>query len=109
MKKVMDIKQDKLTETQEKYMYAWLDMGFDIEVIALAYDKTIVQANRMNWNYMHAILKDWNEKNLHTQDAITHAEGTRSPKKHAKAPVPLAPNRDEIARKRKLLEKMNGQ
>ena len=106
MKKVMDIKQDKLTETQEKYMYTWLDMGFDVEVIATAYDKTIVQANRMNWNYMHAILKDWHEKKYHTGDALRDAEGSRSPKKQSKEKAPLAPDRDEIARRRKLLDQM---
>lgn len=109
MKKVMDIKQDKLTESQEKYMYAWLDMGFEIEVIALAYDKTIIQANRMNWNYMHAILKDWHEKKLHTLDAVREAEGQRSPKKHTKEQIPLAPDRDEITRRRKLLDQMGNQ
>jgi len=109
MKKVMDIKQDKLTQTQEKYMYAWLEMGFDIEVIALAYDKTVVQAGRMNWNYMHAILKDWHEKGLHTEEKVTKTDGRKPPKKHAKAELSNAPDRDEIARKRKLLEQMNGQ
>jgi len=109
MKKVMDIKQDKLTETQEKYIYSWLDMGFEAEVIAIAYDKTVVQAGRMNWNYMHAILKDWHEKKLHTPDAISEAAGARSPKKQAKTQAPLAPDRDEIARRRKLLDQMGNE
>jgi len=109
MKKVMDIKQDKLTQTQEKYLYAWLEMGFDIEVIALAYDKTVVQAGSLKWNYMHAILKDWHEKGLHTEEKVTKTDFKKTPKKHTKAELSNAPDRDELARKRKLLEQMNGQ
>jgi len=109
MKKVMDIKQDKLTETQEKYMYNWLDMGFEVEVISMAYDKTIVQANRMNWNYMHAILKDWHEKGLHTKEKAEKTDFKKISKKHTKTELSNTPDRDEIAKKRKLLEQMNGQ
>ena len=109
MKKVMDIKQDKLTETQQKYMYAWLEMGFDVEVIALAYDKTVVATGSLKWNYMHAILNKWHERGLHTLEAIDKTEGQRTPKQNPNAAEPLAPDRDEIARRRKLLDQMNQQ
>ena len=107
MKKVMDIRQDKLTPTQEKYMYAWLEMGFDIEVIARAYDKTVVATGSLKWNYMHAILKQWHEKGLHTIDAVDGGEGSRAPKKQHKEKDALAPDRDEVARRRRLLDQMN--
>ena len=111
LKKAMDIKQDKLTPTQEKYLFTWLNMGFDPEVIALAYDKTVVATGSLKWNYMHAILKKWHEKGLLTLDAVDKAEGRKSPDpnpRHSKAERTSAPNRDEIARKRKLLEQMDG-
>jgi len=109
MKKVMDLRQDKLTPTQEKYMFHWLEQGFDIEVIAAAYDKTVVATGTLKWNYMDAILKNWNEKGLHTQGALEKADGHRPPKRGHKEQAPLAPDRGEIERKRKLLDQMNKQ
>ena len=109
MKVVMDLRQDKLTPTQEKYMFDWLGMGFDVEVIASAYDKTVVATGGLKWNYMHAILKNWHEKGLHTQEDIDKGDGRKGQVKRPKAELSNAPDRDEIARKRKLLDQMNGQ
>ena len=110
LKKAMDLKQDKLTPTQEKYLFTWLEMGFEPEAVALAYDKTVVATGKLQWNYMHAILSKWHEKNLHTQDAVDEAEGSRKSTPtggtHA-ANTQNTPDRQEIARKRRLLEQMN--
>lgn len=111
LKKALDIKQDKLTPTQEKYLHRWLDMGLGPEVIALAYDKTVVQTGSLQWKYLNAIVTDWHKKGLTTLDAIAAAEpgtGAKPHKKKAAAPSPSAPDRDEIARRRRLLEQMNG-
>ena len=112
LKKAMDLKQDKLSPTQERYIFTWLDMGFAPEVVALAYDKTVVATGKLQWNYMHAILSKWHEKNLHTLEAVDQAEGgrkTRGPSggKGVKDAPQTAPDRQEIARKRRLLEQMN--
>ncbi|MCL2568773.1 MAG: DnaD domain protein [Oscillospiraceae bacterium] len=108
LKKVLDLKQDKLTPTQEKYLYRWLDMGLAPEVIAKAYDKTVVSTGSLKWPYLDAILCDWHRKGLHTLDAVEAAEGGGSPGKKppAKLPQPNVPTQQEIERKRRLLDGM---
>ncbi|MCL2562995.1 MAG: DnaD domain protein [Oscillospiraceae bacterium] len=107
LKKVLDIKQDKLTPSQEKNMYAILEKGFDLETIALAYDKTVMATGELKWPYLNKILANWHEKGLRTLEAIETAEPSQKPrgKKHP-ATTEAAPNRDEIARNRRLLEQM---
>jgi len=108
MKKVLDLPLDKkLTQTQEQYLFRWLEMGFDIVVIAKAYDKTVVATGALKWAYMNAILSDWHQKGLLTSDALETAEPSGKPgKKPAEKPMANAPDRQEIERKRRLLNEM---
>ena len=113
MKQIMHIKQDNLTDSQKKYMYAWIDMGFALEVIGKAYDKTLISTGELKWAYMHGILKNWNEKGLHTPEAIEAQDhsapkpGTRTRRqKQAEAEKEHGPSQAELARRRKLLEEM---
>ncbi|MCL2842188.1 MAG: DnaD domain protein [Oscillospiraceae bacterium] len=111
LKKALDIKQDKLTPSQEKYLHRWLELNLGPEVIALAYDRTMVQTGSLQWKYLDAIVTDWHKKGLTTIDDIEAAEpsGDTKPRRgKAAAPTPSAPDRDEIARRRRLLEQMNG-
>lgn len=59
--------------SEQKYINAWLDMGFGEEALALAYDRTVTQIHKFNWNYMDKILRDWHRKNLHTGREIEAA------------------------------------
>jgi len=107
LKKAMDLGAGRLSPTQEKYLFTWLDMGFAPEVVASAYDKTVVATGALKWAYMNAILTDWHKKGLHTMEALESAESSGRPaKKRAHTPQSNAPDRQEIARKRRLLEEM---
>lgn len=57
-------------EGERKYIAAWVDMGFDDEAIRLAYEKTVLKKQSLNWAYMNSILKNWHLKNLHTVDQV---------------------------------------
>ena len=110
VKKMMNLRQEKLSPTQENYIHAWLDMGFDLEVIATAYDKTLVQAGEMKWPYMNAILNNWHEKGLYTQDAVETQDGAGRKKASVqkKTLEKAVPNAKEVERRRKLMIKMEG-
>jgi len=109
MKKILDLPQDKkLTQTQEKYLFAWMEMGFDRAVLARAYDKTVVATGSLKWPYIHAILSDWHKKGLLTIEAVETTEpGRKLGKKTAAAPpLQSGPDQREIERKRRLLDAM---
>ena len=109
VKKLLGLRQEKLSPTQEKYIYQWLDMGFDLEVLAQAYDKTMIQTGQLKWPYMHGILKNWHEKNLKTQADIDRQE-KRGPKPQGKKGKlhDAPPDPEEMAYLQNVLHHMKG-
>ena len=51
-----------LTPTEQRFISAWLDMGFDEDAIELAYDRTVTNTGALKWGYMNKILQSWHEK-----------------------------------------------
>lgn len=108
--KVMHIKGE-LTETQKKYIYAWMDWGFKAEAIGKAYDLTVVNTGELKWPYMNKILSSWHEKGFHTLDEID--EGMNKRKKTVEAKTKgqtiIIPDKSEIERKKRFIEELKRQ
>ncbi len=68
--KTLQIRGRNLTPGEEKYARAWLDMGFDMDAIAIAYDRTCLNTGNLNWAYMNRILTRWHEAGLMTVEQI---------------------------------------
>lgn len=66
----LQIRGRTLTQAEERYAQIWLEMGFDMDAIAMAYERTCLNTGGMNWPYMNKILQRWNEANLKTVSAI---------------------------------------
>ena len=92
---LLDIRDRPPVAREKEYITAWLDMGFEDGAIRLAYEKTVLKKQSMNWPYMNSILKSWHEKGLHTVKEISSADSTRIPRSKpgagATAPQPAAP------------------
>ena len=65
---VLQLGERRLAPSEEKYLAAWVDMGFPAETVALAYDKTVLRCHEFKWSYCNGILKKWHEKGLHTPE-----------------------------------------
>lgn len=74
---ILQIKGRALTAGEERYAASWLDMGFEDEAIAMAYERTCLNTGGLNWNYMNKILQRWNEAGLHSAEAVR--TGDRKP------------------------------
>lgn len=77
LKGILQIRGRALTPGEERYALAWLDMGFDDEALADAYERTCLNTGGLNWPYMNKILTRWHEAGLHTLEAIRR--GDRKP------------------------------
>jgi len=75
--KTMQIYGRNLSPGEDKMARQWLEMGFDMDVFALAYDKTCLNTGGMSWNYMNRILTRWHEAGLHTLQEIR--DGDKKP------------------------------
>ena len=67
---VLQIRGRNLTSAEEKYAMRWLEMGFDNEAVATAYERTCLNTGGLNWAYMNKILQRWHDQGLHTAAAI---------------------------------------
>lgn len=77
LKTILQIRGRGLTPGEERYALSWLDMGFDDEALADAFDRTCLNTGGLNWPYMNKILTRWHEAGLHTLEAIKR--GDRKP------------------------------
>ena len=66
----LQIRGRNLTAAEEKYALSWLEMGFDDDVISMAYERTCLNTGGLNWAYMNKILQRWQEQGLRTAEAI---------------------------------------
>lgn len=73
----LQIRGRHLTAAEERYAQSWLEMGFEDEVIAMAYERTCLNTGGLKWNYMNTILQRWHEAGLHTAEAVR--TGDRKP------------------------------
>lgn len=69
VKKLMGLDRP-LADSEQDYIRSWLQMGFDVDTIKLAYDKTVLSTGKLAWRYMNKILLNWHEKNLHTLQQV---------------------------------------
>lgn len=74
LKELLQIRGRNFTASEEKYAQSWLDMGFDMDTIALAYDRTCLNTGGLNWAYMNKILTRWQQENLLTVEQVKQAQ-----------------------------------
>lgn len=55
----------QLTDSEEKYIGRWLEMGFPPETVYKAYDRTVLNTGDLKWKYMDSILANWHKAGLH--------------------------------------------
>lgn len=77
VKAILQIKGRSLTESERRYVSSWLDMGFEAEALAIAYDRTVIGTGKLAWKYMDKIVHAWHEKNLHTPQEIERGDYRR--------------------------------
>ena len=66
----LQIRGRNLTPGEEKYAQQWLDWGFELEAIKLAYEKTCLNTGGLSWAYMNKILTRWQEAGLLTVEQV---------------------------------------
>jgi len=119
IKRILQISGRELSETEKKYVDGWVDLKVEPDAIAIAYDKTVVKTGAMTWPYIDKIIKNWHSKGLLTAKQVSEMEGKQqgsSSKSNSRANSRQGakldrkrhgePNREEIERMQRILEKM---
>lgn len=74
---LLQIRGRKLTAGEERYAMKWLEWGFDMEALGMAYERTCLNTGGLNWAYMNKILTRWQENGMLTAAQIR--SGDRKP------------------------------
>lgn len=74
LQNLLQIRGRQLTAAEQRYAGAWLEMGFEDDVITMAYERTCLNTGGLNWAYMNKILQRWHEAGLHTAEAVRSGE-----------------------------------
>lgn len=111
--RLLDISPRPLVQREKDYIAAWDGMGFDDETIRMAYERTVLKKQSMDWGYMNGILRRWHEKGLHTAAAVRTSDRDPRPVRAGgvqKAAPPPADQerraREDMERLRRLMEQM---
>ncbi len=59
-----------LTKKQKEYINSWTDLGFDIDMIGLAYEKCVDQINKLSFPYINKIITSWANEKIFTPDEV---------------------------------------
>jgi DnaD/phage-associated family protein len=72
--KIFGIRGRSLTTTEQKYITKWLNMGFPIETLEIALDRTITNTGKIAWKYMDKIVSTWANHSAYTPDQVNAYE-----------------------------------
>lgn len=61
-------------DSEQRYISDWIDKGLPPEVVALAYDRTVLRKQGLDWRYLNGILRRWHESGWHTVEAVEQGE-----------------------------------
>lgn len=80
---ILQIRGRSLTPGEEKLARAWLEAGFEMDAIAMAYERTCLNTGGMNWAYMNKILSRWQAEGLTTVQRIKDGDKKKTAPKGA--------------------------
>ena len=80
---ILQIRGRNLTAAEERYAQNWLELAFDEEMIAMAYERTCLNTGGLNWAYMNKILQRWHEQGFHTAQEVQSGDQKRNTPKGA--------------------------
>ena len=98
LKRLLQIQGRGLTAAEQRYADSWLEMGFEMDAITLAYEKTCLNTGGLKWPYMNKILQSWHAQNLHTADAVKNGDKKPAAQRPAPTRTPDEGEKEAIAR-----------
>ena len=104
--RTLQIRDRMPTPTERGYIDSWIDMGFAHEVLAEAYDRTVIGTGKVTWAYMDKILKKWHEQGIRTLAEVNERDPRGAQRRQTQSAADAAQPRNDLARAQELLRGM---
>jgi len=92
------------TTAERGYIEGWLGLGFTVEALTEAWERTVTNTGSLKWKYMDGIVRSWDSKGLHTLAEIR--SGDKKSASHSAPETAQGPTAAEFERMKKLREKV---
>ena len=79
------IRDRKLSESEQNMVDKWISHGYDNDLIALAYDRTVLRTGGLKWAYLDSILESWKTAGYKTRSEVEQGEGKSAPVRQSTA------------------------
>ena len=80
---VLGIYDRALTPTEKKYIKLWTeDSQISMDLIPLAYDRTVARTGKLSWAYMNKILESWASEGITTPEQAKQWDGVLKQQKN---------------------------
>ena len=90
------IRERKLSESEQNMVDKWISHGYDNDLIALAYDRTVLRTGGLKWAYLDSILESWKTAGYKTRSEVEQGEGKSAPARQSTASPQPARSRGEF-------------
>ena len=74
IKTVLQIRDRDLSASEQKYVDDWIGRGYSPELIAAAYDRTLIRTGRRAWAYMNSVLQGWESEGKKSPGDLKQAD-----------------------------------
>lgn len=89
IRRLFGIHDRALIASERKYISAWKEQGISVELIGLAYERTIEQKGKLSFAYINGILQNWQAKGISTTgQAMEEMRGKKTPPAPSKSAAP---------------------
>ncbi len=103
--RILQISGRALSPSEDRYISEWLSLPISEELIANAYDKTLINTGSLNWRYMSSILESWHSLGIKTTADIQRLDKKPRDDKPAKVATPSISDEAAAMRLRELNRK----
>lgn len=98
----------ELSAGEKKYIDGWHEDGFGMDLIMLAYDKTVTSTGKLQWSYLNGILNNWKNQGVRDIEGVKERELHKKVCVQKKRGVKEEQGADEMNELRRTFDKVHG-
>lgn len=84
--KALNLGERTPSPSEEKYLQDFMELGFGVDMVSVAYDRTMLRCHELKWAYLNGILKRWHQDGIHTMEQLAKETPKEKPQPNATPP-----------------------
>lgn len=98
----------ELSAGEKRYLDGWFDDGFSLDMIMLAYDRTVTNTGKLQWSYLNGILRNWKNEGLRSVDEVNAQDSKKKVSAKRAGSAKQENSMDQMRELQRTFEKVQG-